>query len=553
VTGLSFIITGGFNLLSAREFTGQPSSYFYPVTFTASQTSSAINIYKIRTFSADPHAEYTRLLWGKGRLTLTAGGSLRDILNQRIVIAGTGYASDQLLLDPALANRANLTTQYRYIPQRYIGAFGIVNFRWADKYILDLTGRRDGSSVFGNNRQFGNFGSVGGGWIISEEPWFKGLRGAIDFLKLKASYALVGGSSIAPYSYINYYGLSTNSYQGGLSLTPQNLANPYLHWETNKNAEIGLNMQLLKSRIDLEAIYYSGHVSDQLINQPLASITGFTQFTVNSPATIRSYGAEIVLNTKNIVSKNFTWSTRINVTMPRTKLLSYPGLGNLVNNVNYEIGKPITGIKLLRYAGVDPATGVYNFYNAKGERGEFTPYLSPVQLNPLVDRNVFVDLAPKYYGGILNSFTYKQFSMDFLVMVTKRMGPDYLAFQSYPLGISGTNYPVDIANRRWMKPGDVTDVPKASAGVNAFLDQLQFVSSTGAYSNATYARLQNLSITYRLPAQLLKRAHMAGCSIYAAGQNLLTVSKYGNLDPENMLGNRMPPLRTYTLGLNLNF
>lgn len=553
VRGLTFTAAGGFNLLTAKEFAGRPRAYFNPATFTPAQTWSAVNQYRIRTFSADPRAEYNTILFGKGHISLIAGGSIRDIVNQTTYMNGTGFASDELLMNPANAVAANMTTQYSVTPKRYIGGFGIINFRWADKYIFSLNGRRDGSSVFGNNRQFGNFGSVGGGWIVSEEPWFKGLRNIISFLKFKASYGLVGGSAIPPYYYINSYSFSSTSYNGGISLTPFNLSNPYLHWETNRNAEVGVNLDVMKGKVNIEAIYYYNKVGDQLTSQPLSSITGFTSFFINSPAHIHSYGAEFTVNTKNISTKNFTWTTRINATIPRTKLKAYPGIETLVSNVNYVIGKPITGIKLYKYAGVDPKAGVYNYINADGVKGDYTPFLSPKQLNPNTDRTEFVDLAPKYYGGILNSFTYKGFSMDFLVTVTNRMGPNYLAFQAYPLGWSNINYPKDIADRRWMKDGDVTDVPKASAGAAALLSQGQFTSSTGAYSRATYARLQNLSISYRLPAKLIQRARMAGLSIYAAGQNLYTISKYHNLDPENMQAGRTPPLRVYTIGLNINY
>ncbi|AEW00434.1 TonB-dependent receptor plug [Niastella koreensis GR20-10] len=553
VKGLSFTAAGGFNLLTAKEFSGRPSSYFNPANFNASQTWSAVNQYRVRTFSADPRAEYTTLLFGKGRLSLIAGGSIRDMVNQSTYINGTGFASDELLLSPSNAAQTNISTQFTIMPRRYIGGFGVINFRWADKYILSLNGRRDGSSVFGNNKQFGNFGSVGGGWIVSEEPWFKPVRGVISFLKFKASYALVGGSAIPPYQYINSYSFNSTSYNGGISITPFNLANPYLHWETNRNTEIGVNLDVLKGLVNIEAIYYYNKVGDQLTSQPLSSITGFTDFTINSPAHIHSYGAEFTVNTKNISTKNFTWTSRINATVPRTKLKAYPGIDNLVSNVNYQIGKPITGIRLFRYAGVDPTTGMYNFINADGVKGDYTPFLSPKQLNANTDRTEFVDLAPKYYGGILNAFTYKSFSLDFLVTVTKRMGTNYLAFQSYPLGWFNVNYPKDIADRRWMKEGDITDVPKASAGLAALLSQGQFTNSTGAYSDATYARLQNLSITYRLPAKLIQRARMAGLSVYAAGQNLYTISKYKNLDPENMLAGRTPPLRVYTIGINVNY
>jgi len=553
IKGLIFTASGGFSLLSAKEFNGQPSSVFNPATFVAAQTISYINLYSTRTLSADPRVEFTRTFWRKGHLDVIAGGSIRDIVSQTNAIEGTGYLSDELLLNPASADAANTSTAYNVTPNRYIGGFTTLNLRWADKYILNLNGRRDGSSVFGNDRQFGNFGSVAGAWIISEEPWFKGLRSVVDFLKLKGSYGLVGGSSIAPYSYINTFYFSSNNYEGGTGLTPENLANPYLHWETDKNAEGGLNFDLLKGAVNVDAIYYFDRAGDQLTNQPLASITGFTSFAVNSPAEIHSYGTELTITTHNIRKKDFTWDTKLNFTVPHTKLVAYPGLGTLVGNVNYQIGKPITGIKLYKFAGVDPAKGVYNFYNAAGEKGEYTPFLSPTQLNPLTDRNQFVDLAPKFYGGILNSFTYKNLSIDFLVTITDKMGPDYEGFQSFPMGQFNTNAPEDLAAKRWMKAGDVTTVPKATTSFLGLLDQFNFVNSTGAYSNATYARLQNLSISYRFPFKLIQRAHISGLSIYVAGQNLLTVSKYGDLDPENMSAAHMPPLRVFTGGLNVTF
>jgi TonB-linked SusC/RagA family outer membrane protein len=549
--GLTFTASGGFNLLTGKEFNALPSSYFNPATFTPAQTYSSVNLYRIRTYSADPRVEYTRLLWDKGRLSLTAGGTLVDVLTQKNSFTGSGIPIDALLNNPALANSANAGITYTLSPKRYIGGFAILNFRWADKYILSVNGRRDGSSVFGNDKQFGNFWSVATGWIISDEPWFKGLRGFIDFLKLKASIGLVGGSAIAPYAYINTYGFSSNSYGGGIGLSPQNLANPYLHWETNRNREVGLTVDLLKGRVNIDAIYYFNTVGDQLISQPLAGTTGFSSFTNNTQAQIRTYGSELTLNTKNINNTNFIWSTRINVTLPRTKLMSYPGVDNLVSNVNYVIGKPITGVKLFNYAGVDPATGVYHFINADGVKGDFNPLVSPVFINNLKDRTEFINLAPKYYGGILNTFTYKNLSLDFLVSVTNRMGPSYLAFQSYAPGTFNVNFPVDIANKRWMKPGDMASVRKAT--VNDFSNQNYFVNSTGGYTDATYARLQNLSIAYRLPGRLLKRARMSTLSMYAAGQNLYTISKFKNLDPENMLASRMPPLRTYTIGLTLTY
>jgi TonB-linked SusC/RagA family outer membrane protein len=553
VTGLTFTAAGGYNLLSAKEFLGQPSAMFNPATFTASETNSTINLYSVRVVSADPRAEFLHT-WGKARLDVITGGSIRDELTMKNLIHGSGFATDELLLDPAVASAANTTTIYTSVPRKYIGAFAVVNFRWADKYILNVNGRRDGSSVFGSSRQFGNFGSVAGAWIVSEESWFRRVRKVVDFFKLAASYGLVGGGgTIQPYQYINTYSAGGNTYEGGLGVSPQSLANPYLHWETDHDWEASATIDLFKGRINIEGRYYTGKAGDQITSQGLASITGFTSFLVNTPALIRSYGAEFVVTTKIIESRDFSWTTKINATIPRTRLLAFPGLGTNVNNVNFIIGKPITGIKAYQYAGVNPATGVYNFYNAAGVKGEFTPFLSPTQLNTVTDRTGFVDQAPKWYGGILNTFSYKNFSLDFLIYASRRMAPNFLAYQSYPLGYFNTNFPVETANQRWMKPGDVTLVPKASAGLNAFLDQFNFIQSTGAYSDALYARLQNLSLGYQLPARIVQKMHMTRVSVYVAGQNLLTVSKYKGLDPENMNASRMPPMRVFTGGVTVGF
>ncbi|HET6993698.1 MAG TPA: SusC/RagA family TonB-linked outer membrane protein [Chitinophagaceae bacterium] len=554
IRGLTFTIAGGFHLLSAKEFNANPSTVFDPATFDPNQRFSAINQYRFRTISADPRVEYSKSIGDRGRLSVTAGASLRDQENQSSYIAARGgFITDALIYDPSNANSANISTSYRVIPNRYVGAFAILNFRWADKYILSLNGRRDGSSVFGNNRQFGNFGSVAGAWIISEESWFKPIKDVIHFLKLKASYGLVGGSSIPPYSYANYYGITDNAYGGGLAASPQNLSNPYLHWETNKNFEAGLNIELVKGRINLDAIFYLDKVGDQLIDQPLSSITGFTQVTVNSPANIHSYGTEVTLNTMNVRSKNFTWITRINVTLPRTKLISYPHLDGMAYNINYVLGKPITGIKLFQYAGVNPSTGSPTFYTAAGAKVEYSSFLDPFPLDENHDRVAFIDFAPKFYGGILNELSYKNFSLDFQINIIKRMGPNYFAYHAFPLGSSPENFPSAIGNRRWNKPGDIADIPGANASIVSLFNQNALSKSTAAYSDATYARLQNLSITYRFSSEMIRCLGMSELAIYFAGQNLFTLSQYKDFDPEHMTANHLPPLQTYVFGINVTF
>ena len=545
VKGVAFHANIGYNLLSAKELSAQPTSYFIPSSNAAASTNSILNQYTVRTWTFDPNINYTTALGRKGRLSVTAGGTLQDQLSYVTRITGTNFIADAMLNNPTFGS--TIVSTYNQTPNRYLGYFGLIDYNWANKYIIDFKGRYDGSTKFGSNKQFGSFGSIGGAWIVSEEPWFKRSLPFISFAKLRGSVGTAGGDNIPAYSYLNTYFNSTQ-YQGRTSLVPNSLANPDLEWEKNLKSEVGALVEAMNGRISVEGAYYWTRTTNQLVAQPLPTVTGFSFLQINSPALITTNGVEITLNTRNMQTKNFSWTTSFNISMPHSKLVRLYVVSNgaLINN-NYVIGKPITGIKLYQYAGVNPQTGNYNFVKG-GVKGEYG-FASTVQLDQVADRTEFLDLAPKYYGGFNNSIRYKGFSVDILFTFTSRMGKNFFGSQSYPPAL-GPNNTVTAAMRRWQKPGDITDVAKVSTGINAFVLQNSFYFSTGSYSNATYARLANLNVSYSLPAALLKKAHISACSIYVQGQNLLTISKYGDLDPEN-LGAGMAPLRVITGGINI--
>lgn len=546
VRGLTLRANIGYTQLYGKELRGQPTSYFNPGNNNGPNTNSVLNIYNVRTWTLDPNVNYAFRPGKKDKLSFTAGATLQDQLSYYNTVNGTNFISDAQLNNPSLG--ASVTTTYNQTPGRYLGYFGLANYNYNNKYILDVSGRYDGSSKFGADKQFGLFGALGAAWVISEEPWFKKTLSFISFAKLRGSTGTSGGDNIPNYLFLNTY-YSASLYQGRQSLAPNSLANPELEWEKNKKSEVGTLVEVLNGAISVEADYFWTRTSNQLVNQPLPSVTGFTYYALNSPAIITTNGVEVQLNTRNIKKKDFLWMTNFNITMPRSKLVALdqinaPGLFN----INYIVGKPITGIKLYDYAGVNPQTGNYNFVKA-GVKGEYLPIISPVQLDQINDRTQFIDLAPKFYGGINNSFRYKGFSLDIMFTFTNRMGKNFLGSQLYSPGINNTNS-VTAALRRWQKPGDITDVPRASQGLQAFLQQGNFVFSTGAYSRATYARLSNVNFSYSLPAAFLKKAHINALNIYVQGQNLLTISKYGDLDPEN-LGAGLSPLRVFTGGLNI--
>lgn len=545
VKGLSLNVTAGYNVLSGKELSGQPSSAFNPAT--AYTTTSTLNIYNIRTLTVDPNVSYQRGLFGKSTITGTIGLTAQDKLQYYNRTTGSGFLSDDLLHNPSFADRDKVTASYNQFPNRYLGYFAILNYNWENKYLLNLSGRRDGSTRFGPNNRYGNFGSVGAAWIISEEPWFVRALPFVSFAKLRASIGTAGGDNIGDYAYLNTYSNSGN-YQGNVALSPTGLANPYLQWEVSQKRDYNLTLEFLNGRISVDATRYKNITSNQLVGQILSLVTGFQGITVNSPAIIHNWGYEVVLNTVNMKKKDFSWNSSINISLPKNKLVEYPNI-DILTNTNYIVGKPVTGIRLYKYAGVNPETGVYNFYK-NGEKGEWTLF-SGGSLDPNKDKTEFVDLSPKYYGGFSNNLRYKRFTLDVLFSFTSRNGKNFLGSQTYSPGMFNQNTATSTLSR-WQHPGDVTDVPRVTQNVAiAYFSQANFTTSTGAYGNATYARLQNINLSYTLNPKWLQRAKIKSMTVFAQGQNLLTISEYGQLDPEN-LGVGTAPLRTYMFGLNLN-
>lgn len=552
IAGLDINATVGYNQINGRDYRAQPTAYYPPSGNVLINAISQRGEYTLRTWTIDPNVSYIHKLGLKGTLEARVGGTLVDKYNPASMINGVGFISDALLADPAIAT--TVTASYSQSPARNLGYFGIVKYNWANKYLLSLNGRRDGSTRFGPDRQFGNFGSIGAAWIFTEENWLKDHFPALSFGKLRGSYGLTGNDVIPDYAFLPTFTV-TPLYDGKSGLFPNGISNPTLHWESKKEQEVELDLEFFKGRISATGTYYANLTYDQLSAALLSSVTGFTQFYNNNPAKIRTNGWEFTLNTHNIQSRNFSWSTNINVSIPHSKLVAYPGLnaiGGTTSNVNYIVGKPTTGVKMFNYAGIDPETGLYNFINAAGKKDAFQPLLSPTQLDNVADRTQYLDLAPKYFGGISNSFRYKNFNLDVFFNFTNRVGKTLLGSQTFLAGFFNQNGSTVWLNR-WQKPGDVTNVPKVSQSIFGYFNQANFTQSTGAYENATYARLANLSLSYSLPNDLLKRYKVSGLSVFIQGQNLLTISKYGGgLDPENLTAGALPPLRTVTAGLNIN-
>src|SRR5690606_31700473 len=250
------------------------------------------------------------------------------------------------------------STNY-YSQYRYHAIFGRDNYTYKSRYVLNITGRRDGSSRFGPGRQFALFKAVGLGWVFSEEPFAEELSSVLSFGKLRVSYGTAGNDQIGDYQFLDTYEL-TGEYRRVIGLGPSRLHNPDFAWEETRKLEFALELGLLNDRIQLAVSHYRNRSTNQLVGQPLAPTTGFSQIQANFPATVDNDGWEIELHAQNSSSKTIDWSASLLLTLPKNRLSEFPDIQNFPSySEQYVVGEPLSIAKRYRYLGIDPNTGFY--------------------------------------------------------------------------------------------------------------------------------------------------------------------------------------------------
>jgi len=356
-----------------------------------------------------------------------------------------------------------------------------------------------------------------------------------------------GSDQIGDYQFLETWTSTSNPYQGTSGLYPNRIANPDFSWAVNKKLSVGLDIGFFKDRILLSTDFYYNRSSNQLINYTLPYQTGFTGVVENFPATVQNNGLELVLNTKNIVSDSFSWSSMFSITVPQNKLIAFPGLATSSYANIYAIGQPLSIIKGLQYEGVNSQTGVMQFKDQNGDGVINTSDLVPIG-----------NLDPKFYGGFQNTLRYKNWALSIFFEFRKELGRNYLA-SVYASGngyVPGffANEPVTILSR-WQKPGDITNIPQftqsSSSATYASEQTFANYANSGEYSDASFIRLKNLSLGYNLPSNWLRKYHISGSRLYIQGQNLLTITNYLGSDPETQNLNSLPPLKTLTIGFQI--
>ena len=526
----------GFNSYWLDSFRTLPSSARNPALQLTPQNYSSLttNGSKRESWIVEPQLNWKKQ-WNKFKLNILLGTTFQQQNTEQSVQRGSGFPNNSLLnnLSAATTLEALTDTDTEY---KYNALFGRLNLKFLDRYIMNLTGRRDGSSRFGPGRQFGNFGAVGLAWLFSEEALLKE-SSLLSFGKLRGSFGTTGSDNIGDYRFLDTYNITGFDYNGTTILEPTGIFNPIFGWESNEKLEAALELGFFNDRLLLNTSWYRSRSSNQLVGIPLAATTGFSELTGNFDATVENSGLELDVQTTNLKTKNLKWSTTFNITIPRNKLVAFDGLETSTFADRYVIGEPLTIVKLYEATGVDPETGIYSFEDYNGDGN----------ISSLEDRQWIEDLAPEFYGGLGNNLSLGRFSLDFFLQFKKQKAYNLFRFGSTP-GFRG-NDPIELFDR-WRIPGDTNPVQRASGGLSLEEDRGALQErSNAAVSDASFVRLRNISLNYTIPTL----TNGLDASIYLQGQNLFTFTKYQGPDPEQPSNTRLPALRQITLGIQLSF
>jgi TonB-dependent starch-binding outer membrane protein SusC len=554
-SSLKISLLGGYNRLSDDSYSAHPNATLDPALGV--QGYARFGNGHTETINIEPQLDFTRRI-DQGTLSVLVGGTYRKNTAATQSISEYGYTNDALLSSASggsssiVGNSGNL--------YKYDAGFARLNYIYRNKYILNFTGNRDGSSNFGPERRFGNFGSAGIAWILTEEKFLRH-PGILSFAKLSGNYGTSGSDGIAPYQYqANWEPVnSSNGYQGITGYYPVNPQNSIYAWALNKKWNEALELGFWENSLLAHLTLYQNETSDQLVGYDQPIQTGFGNITTNAPYTVANRGIEVSISFRSATDRNFQWNSGFSLYHNSNTLEKFPDNTTSLYGFYYYPGHSVNTVAVVPYAGVNPATGIFSFKKADGSLTS-RPNNSPAFNNIGGDATRLIDPYPKYTGGMINTFNYKNFLLTVFFQFAKQIGPNFLYSiygnsQQHP-GSPNVNEPAALADR-WRKPGDISQVQRLSEGPVTPVDRTAtyaadvFPTSSGAYSDASYIRLKTLSLTYFLPSSLTRRLHIKKGSLFLNAQNLLLITGYKIGDPETQYLFGIPPQRTVVAGISL--
>ena len=432
---------------------------------------------------------------------------------------------------------------------KLLSYFGQAEYNYAQKYFASVSMRADGSSRFHPDNRWGSFWSFGGSWKIGREAFVEEAAGSwLSDLTLRASYGAQGNDNVGYYAYQALYGIG--SFLGETALTTSRLDTPELSWETNLNANIGLDFSLWSNRLFGTVEWFQRTSKDLLFARDLVPSSGFSSIDDNI-GKVRNYGWEFTLGGTPILTRDWTWRLSVNATTYKNEIVSIPTDVMWSGTKKWVKGGSLYDFWMYEWAGVDPETGDAQWYmtdTETGERVKTTNYGSLTSQDKVKVGNAL----PKVSGGFQSDLTWRDLSlsMAFAYSIGNKI---YNRDKASLMGVSGANGSTmskDLLNR-WTPENTQTDVPRLEYDQTSYFTS----ASTRWLVDGSYLRLKTVTLNYNLPKKWIQPAMLKDVSIYVQGENLLTFSKQQGLDPEQALGGvtywRYPAMKTLSFGINV--
>lgn len=480
--------------------------------------------------------------FGKHSISFTGLYSYQYDRTETDGIAAQNFPDD--VLSFYQANVAlSITPSSGYIKTTQISQMARINYGYNSKYLLTLTGRRDGYSGFGINNKFAFFPSAAVAWNITEEPFMQHNK-IVTNLKLRVSYGSNGNQAVDPYQTLAK--LTSRPYVNGSTTAPgyvpASLAFPDLKWETTDKADIGLDFGLLNGRIQGSIDAYTARTHDLLLSRSISSVNGVNSMLVNIGKT-SNQGMELGLTAKTMERRNFSWTTNANISFNRNKIIDLYGDKKSDTASGWFIGKPVDVNFGYVYNGVwqsnddltkSPQPGVKPGYakvlDVNGD-GVINSY----------DRTIIGSEQPLFSWGLANTFRYRQLQLYvFIHGVQGTRQPNTLLTDNVNTGV---RYNTNVKNW-WTVTNPTNDYYANVIGANAFGAQI--------YENSSFLRVKDIMLSYDFSDGLLKRTGLSKFRIYVETRNPFTITKWSGLDPELDSQGGIPLQKEFLIGASIS-
>lgn len=520
--------------------------YSDPRTRLGSRVNGAIaaNSTDINKFQTEQVLTYNTIFNDVNRLNVVAGFSYSSHKYHMIGAEANGVSSSDLKLLSSAATPISTTEEFS--EWKMVGFFGRASYTLKDKYIFTGTIRYDGSSRFGQDNLWGTFPSISFAWRIKEEKFMSGVKWLND-LKLRASYGITGNASIGDYVSQRLYA-ANSSYSGMSGIIPSSIGNQKLTWEKKHSKNIGITAAFFKSRIRMNIDFYRDDTKDLLYYRIIPQTTGFSEIPSNMGG-VRNQGIDFQLNTINFDGENFKWETSLNLSYCDNYITELQdGLEELGQ---YKVGEPITASYVYKWAGVNTSDGRPMYYDKDGY----------ITYNPTLEDRIWTKgTDPKFFGGIENSISWKNFTLSFFIQFQSG-AVKYWSDKTVLIGQAADNNLLqEIYDSYWKIPGNVTWVPKpvldgAYPGNPMKYDNNSDPGMSLIYESSDFIKLKNINLSYNIPQKIVKKLKITDAQIFANAYNVWTTTPYQGYDPESVGNDRglYPQSKSYSIGIKINF